>query len=327
MIQYFLILFLFFGGEHVQASPAKAEHVILISFDGLRPDAITSLGKEKASAFYQMMEEGAYTLNARTDYDFTVTLPNHACMITGYPVYGMKGHRLTENTLINESMHEIAGHRIYSIFDVLHQNHRHSAMLASKLKFDIYKKSFPIDIVSLTDLDDQKTLENFHTLVREGLPDFVFIHFSGTDRVGHKKGWDITPGSPYMKELQELNQDLKDILNKVSSDLQLKNSTIIIVTTDHGGQGLNHSDKTDSRDFTIPLIIWGKHVAKGVDLYRINADRRKDPLNKRIPYTPKEQPIRNGDAANLSLSLLGLPPVPGSSIGYKKPLKISQDPN
>ena len=310
---------------HAQEAQVKVRHVILISFDGLRSDAIKVLGPEKAETFNQMIKEGVSTLNARTDYDYTVTLPNHTCMITGYPVKGPQGHHLTENILVNKTIHDFAGRHVYSIFDSLHKNNYSSAMLASKLKFNIYKHSFPIDFVSLTDQDDLKTLHVFQKLIRDGLPNFVFMHFSGADHMGHQKGWSVDLNSSYMKEVQILNGYLESVLKEINSNTGLKDSTVIIVTTDHGGEGLGHSDNKKPLDYTIPFIIWGKAVAKGADLYRINRDRRQDPSDKRITYSEKSQPIRNGDAANLALSLLGLPPVEGSTIGYQKPLKINED--
>ena len=302
-----------------------AKHVVFLSLDGFRPDVIQLLGPARADAFYRMINEGASTLNARTDNDFTVTLPNHTCMITGYPVLGLNGHHVTENSMLPKLVHDYAGRRVGSVFQVLRDHHRQGAMLASKLKFNVFERSFPIDTVSLTDADDLKTLSLFEKISRQHLPDFVFMHFAGTDHVGHQKGWDVSAGSDYMKEAVLLNQYLKRIMKAIEGNKQLKANTVLIVTADHGGQGKGHGDSTNPLDYTVPFMIWGKPVAKGVDLYKLNQVTRKDPLQRRVSYREEFQPIRNGDAANLALSLLGLPAVDGSTIGNKQPLKVTKD--
>ena len=66
------------------AGPADTGPVVLaISIDGLRPDAITKLGNEGTPNLHRLMKQGASTLNARTAYESTKTLPNHTGMLTG----------------------------------------------------------------------------------------------------------------------------------------------------------------------------------------------------------------------------------------------------
>ena len=60
--------------------------VLAISVDGLNPEAIRTLGPSKAPNFYRLMTEGAYTLDARSEYEITRTLPNHTGMVTGRPI-------------------------------------------------------------------------------------------------------------------------------------------------------------------------------------------------------------------------------------------------
>ena len=72
--------------------------VVAISIDGLNPKAITRLGRADTPALHRMMRQGASTLNARTEVELTVTLPNHAGMMTGRPVDSDDGgHGVTVN--------------------------------------------------------------------------------------------------------------------------------------------------------------------------------------------------------------------------------------
>src|SRR5262245_66489874 len=55
--------------------------VIVVSVDGLRPDAIETF---KAPTLQRLIAEGSYTLSARTILPST-TLPSHTSMLTGEP--------------------------------------------------------------------------------------------------------------------------------------------------------------------------------------------------------------------------------------------------
>lgn len=75
--------------------------------------------------------------------------------------------------------------------------------------------------------------------------------------------------------------------------------------------------------------MWAGDGGESFDLYAINDDVRRDPSLTQPPEPEpgheaarRMQPIRNGDAANLALRLLGLPPVPGSTINATQELRI-----
>ena len=78
------------------ALPATAQdfgkRVIIISVDGLRPDVIEAFDPSLLPAFSRLANEGASTLNARSDPQFTITMPNHASMMTGRWVQGSASH-------------------------------------------------------------------------------------------------------------------------------------------------------------------------------------------------------------------------------------------
>jgi hypothetical protein len=66
-------------------------------------------------------------------------------------------------------------------------------------------------------------------------------------------------------------------------------------------------------------MVWGPGIAHG-DLYAMNPSYA-DPGRRRVTYAG-EQPIRNGDLANLALDLLGLDPVPGSKFDVRQVLSV-----
>jgi len=312
------------GAEDQTSSSRRTfEHVILVSFDGLRPDAITSLGPGKAPAFYDLMATGTGTLNARTDYDYTETLPNHTCMLTGVGVTGEKGHGFTANMPEEERpIHKLKGRYVPSLFLNLQEKGLRSALFAAKKKFVVFPNSYLINYYEIIDRKDDPVFEAFLNKLKDSPPQFIFLHLGGPDFAGHYRGWDPTVGTPYSNQVKRMDKFLGKILKAIREDTRLRDTTAVIVTSDHGGYKNNHLDSSDPRDYTIPFFVWGEGIARGQDLYAINPESRKDPVKERIPYDASGQPIRNGDAANLILSLFGLPPVPDSTINNKQDLNV-----
>lgn len=328
------------GKNAAGKAPGPVQHVVLVSVDGLRPDAVTTLGEAGAPAFHRLMKEGAFTLNARTDFDFTVTLPNHTCMVTGRPVEGEAGHKYSENSAPTQSIHDVKGAYVASVFDVAHDRGLRTAVFAGKPKFVVYTMSYDsargaadaeapdhgkakVDAEEISNYNDPATLSATLRELAGGRANFVFVHFAETDKTGHTDTWDLAKDTPYLKAVAKADAAVGKIMDAIAADQGLADSTVLLVTTDHGGTGNNHKDAKDKLNYTIPFFAWGAGVAKGADLYELNAASRKNPGEDRVPYDAAAQPIRNGDAANLALKLLGLPAVPGSTIGANQDLVLA----
>ena len=113
------------------------------------------------------------------------------------------------------------------------------------------------------------------------------------------------------------------------TDPVLMGKTAIVVTTDHGGgvsDVFGHFCPTCPEHYKIPFCAWGPGVDVGSDFYALNTASRKDPGRDRPDYNAASQPTRNGDSGNLVLSLLGLPPAPGSSSNAGQDLVVSAQP-
>ena len=314
--------------------PDDVEHVVLVSLDGFNPKAITMLGPSGAPTFYRLMAEGTSTLNARTTVERTQTLPNHASIATGRTVALPGGHGVTFNEDPGNTIHDSAGQYVASAFDLVHDNGWSTALMAGKDKFAFYDRSWAATTGALdtTGPDNGRDKIDMYlkasavttttTIVGEmaSAPRaFTFVHFHDTDTAGHTYGW-LSP--EYLAAVSAMDAQVDRILDAVAGDPDLAASTVVIVSTDHGGIGTIHSDVTLPDNYTVPIFVWGAGIDAGADLYVLNPDRL-DPGTTQPAYTAPVQPIRTGELANLVTELLGLGPVPGSTFNANQSLDVS----
>ena len=103
---------------------------------------------------------------------------------------------------------------------------------------------------------------------------YTFFHFAEPDPTGHRLGW----GSPsYNRAVKNVDKCLGDIFHLVESNPALRGRTAILLTSDHGGKGHDHSTITEPLDYTIPFYVWGPGIGPGKDLYALNRRTRLDP--------------------------------------------------
>ena len=334
---------------------ADAQYVIHISADGLRGDVLAAMLKDDGAAilpgFSRFVVEGATTFNARTDYDYTVTLPNHTCMLTGRPVEQPAGQpNTTQHGYVwnssprsGETLHGRGnGHVPYmaSVFDVVHDAGLSTALYASKKKFVLFDRSWDAEhgardangpddgtdkidrYVYASSGDPDRAAELNDSLLadlRSNPANYSFVHWVDLDAAGHEFGW----GSPRWQEsLRKVDGYLVQVFECIERQPPLAGRTAVLLSADHGGEGDGHGEPGRRGDYTVPVLAWGAGVARGADLYALNRSTRADPGLGRPDYNASPQPIRNGDTGNLALMLLGLPPVPGSSINVHQDLAV-----
>jgi len=297
--------------------------VLAISIDALNPDALHRLGHDGAPNLWRLVDEGAATLNARTQVEMTVTLPNHTSMVTGRRIDRRRGgHGVTWNTdLPDTTVQRAAGHGVASVFSTVHAAGLRTALFAAKTKFSLFDRSWRagIDRVTIAEERDGELV----TATRRDLlavdRAFTFLHLGGADKAGHAHGF---LGPQYLAALRRIDALIGKLLHAADAQPALDDLTIIL-TADHGGPaGLrDHGVATDPANYTVPFVVWGPDIAPA-DLYDLNPGYR-DPGGRRPTYAVKRQPVRNGNVADLATSLLGLEPVPGSLEGATTPLRVS----
>ena len=315
------------------------EQVVLVSMDGLNPKAITTLGPAGAPNFHQMMDEGASTLNARTVFEKTETLPNHTSMVTSRRVALPEGTGVTFNTDNLSTVHVSAGGYVPSVFDVVHDAGGSTRLFTTKSKFNFLNRSWN-DVNGAPDVtgadDGSDKIDEFWvgasaTMTTRLIEDlqttrpttFSMLHLRDPDSAGHAFGW-MSP--EYLAAVQAVDTQLGRLLDAIATDSYLSQSTAVVLTVDHGGISAvkAHGDPTHPDNYTIPFVVWGFEVAAGADLYALNLDDRTDPLTTRPDYDDLlPQPIRNAEAGNLATDLLGLPVIPTSELGTDQDLDVS----
>ncbi|MCW1970135.1 MAG: alkaline phosphatase family protein [Anaerolineae bacterium] len=301
---------------------AATSYVIHISVDGLGASYLQNMLNDASNPlpnFKKLRDEGAWTMNARTDYDYTITLPNHTGMLTGRPVndkngVANSGHHWATNITppAGTTLQGSAGYAIASVFDVAHSNGLRTGLYATKEKFVLFKDSYAanIDAYANYDLDATLMMNDFLANMNANPTHYTFVHFNDTDTAGHASGWG---SAPYIAAAKKVDGHLGQIFSLIQAKPQMQGKTKIILSTDHGGVDLGHGDQTVAVNYTIPMFIWGEGIAANSNLYTLNGSATQDPGNGRPQLANNvAQPIRNGDGGNCALRMLGLSTIPGS---------------
>ncbi len=314
------------------AQPALAghvRHVIHISVDGLRADYLQSLINNDTNGSYanfkRFVTEGATTFNARTDYTHTITLPNHTTMITARPVLQPAGqpntvhHGYTSNTdpAPTDTLHNTGNLNIpykASTFDVVHDYGLSTALYASKSKFVLFDRSFDatngapdltgpdngrdkIDAYVNESTGSPATAANLNADLVAGLGanhwTYVFVHYVDPDAAGHASGWGSTAWNNAVKNV---NDYLGALFNVVETDPVLAGHTVILLTTDHGGTGFDHSDASLIQDYRIPFLVWGPGVPPARISTRSTPERVRTPARAVPTTTPRLRPSATATA-------------------------------
>jgi predicted AlkP superfamily pyrophosphatase or phosphodiesterase len=227
--------------------PQRAiQRVIILSVDGLRPDAIELAPMPN---LLELMKSSAYSLSAQTTRP-SATLPAHASMLTGLCP---SKHGVDWNDYIPEK--GIA--KGTDLFDLAHAADLQTVMYVGKEKLQQITDAASVDMfVYINDRDKvimQKLLSDFPQ-------DFgvLFIHFATTDAMGELYGW-LSPEQ--YSVIFRADEAIGELLAALDT-YGLRNETLLIITSDHGGHGVTHGS-SKPEDMTIPWIVSGPGVKAG----------------------------------------------------------------
>ncbi|HNA88649.1 MAG TPA: alkaline phosphatase family protein [Anaerolineales bacterium] len=231
---------------------AAIARVMIITFDGLRPDAIEAADMSNLKA---LMQNGAYTLSAQTIMPST-TLPAHASMVVGTcPAK----HIVRWNEYVPYNGYALGT----DIFDIAHAAGYRTVIVAGKEKLSQLTEPASLDFFGFIDTTDRikdiTTLENMAIeQLRLGFG-LMLMHFPDGDLAGHEFGW----MSDQQLRAYKRDDDNLGLFIEVMKSREIFDDTLFIITSDHGGHGTSHG--TDfPEDMTIPWIISGPRVVPGI---------------------------------------------------------------
>jgi predicted AlkP superfamily pyrophosphatase or phosphodiesterase len=238
----------------VVPAPVREPRVLIITVDGLRADVLL---RADAPHIRRLMASGSFTMWARTVPE-CYTLPAHVSILTGV---SPQKHGIEWNDHIEEAYSLVP-----TLFEVAKRGGLSTAMVTGKTKFIALDKPGTIDWKFLP--RDEPNPDAFVALqavaiLRRHRPRVMFVHLADTDTVGHAVGW----GTPeQLRVIEEADRQVGVVLGEVAR-LGLTESTLVVLTSDHGGAGLEHGPD-DPRSLHVPWIVSGPGVRSGFDLTR-----------------------------------------------------------
>jgi hypothetical protein len=220
------------------------KRVLIISIDGLRPDAI-SLAPMQTLIY--LAQQGAFSFNAQTIRP-SATLPGHTSMLTGLcpKKHGVNWNDYRpENGFANGT----------DLFDLASDAGLQTVVFAGKEKLQQISES--IDIFNFIPDRDTVITDN---ILADFPDDFgvMFVHFPTVDWMGHEHGW---LSSDQLSVARRADKSIARLLAELDSR-GLRDETLVIISADHGGHDTEHGS-TQPEDMTIPWVITGPGVVTG----------------------------------------------------------------
>ena len=236
-----------------KAGNTSGNKVLLVSIDGLRPDALAD------SEYYsELMSLGRYTLNAQT-INPSITMPAHMSMFHSVTA---ATHNMTSN------LYKPSASLGNGITETLAEAGLTAAMFLDWEKIQCLTKAYNDTeryFISGRPTDDEWWYEASTTeLCLEVLDhatntptDFTFLYFALGDSMGHDYGW---LSDEYNWGVDHMLKNLISLIKALPEDYT------VIVTADHGGGGDNGTHSHGSAnvvDMTIPMFIIGEGFEGG----------------------------------------------------------------
>jgi predicted AlkP superfamily pyrophosphatase or phosphodiesterase len=234
--------------------------VVVFGVDGLSPDGVRHADAPNLKG---LCEQGAWTFHARGVMP-TSSSPNWASMIMGA---GPEQHGITSNDWEPEKF-EIAptargpGGIFPTIFCALRQQ-RPDSYLAVFHDWDGFGRLVERKLVDVVEHLEgpTNTVHRAVECIKTRHPTLTFLQLDHVDHAGHEYGH----GTRQYYEAVAVADELIGEVIAAIQEAGLKNDTLLLVTSDHGGRGKGHGGAT-MEEIEIPWIIAGPGIRAGHEI-------------------------------------------------------------
>lgn len=237
-------------------TPVAIKHIVIISIDGLRPDALDQANTPTLDA---LRASGAYSSRAQTVIP-SATLISHASMLGGMIP---DKHGIYWNLYAPE-LGKVNGPTLFSI---VHDSNLRTAMIVGKIKLEQLYLPHPAGYFDGGPTTDIQVRDRAMAIIQDpaGLPHILFVHFPDVDVVGHEAGW---MSSHQLGAVSTVDSYIGEMVASLEQNGYL-GSTLLIITADHGGHDTTHLILPPlPEDITIPWLAVGPGVHAGITLTR-----------------------------------------------------------
>ncbi len=274
----FLLLALLAAGT-LPAAPV-AKHVVVIALDGCRPEL---LREHSTGALREVWEHGSVAWDAEAAVP-SVTQVNFASMLTSC---APAKHGIDQVAWDHATSPRLRV-KVTTLFEVLAVHQRTGlALLGHEKLYPVEKPAAGVQFEH-SPHGAKAAAPLAARLLREKQPAFAVVYFGDLDGAGHRFGW-LSPEQ--VATMAEINRGVEVVFTAIR-ETAMKDNTIVIVTSDHGGLGKSHSAGRPE-DRVIPWAIWGPGVKRGAGLGQEPGQR-----------------VRNMDTASTALHVLGIATQP-----------------
>lgn len=230
-----------------------ADRVVVLSIDGLRPDAINS----RTRTLRHLRGHGATAVRADT-IESSSTLPSHASMLSGVDV---DRHGLDFNGWRPENGRIQAP----SVFSIARAAGLSTSLIVAKRKLEHLIHDGDAELFRTGGMFCQRVNAIALPHLREAKDGVHFVHYSDVDAAGHRFGW-MSP--EYMRAVRRVDACLGRLIEALHARGDLER-TLVVITADHGGHGRSHGSarRVDRR---IPWIAFGGPAERGARIDHVD---------------------------------------------------------